>query len=314
MFTEGDPPDELFNKALLSGIIFSNTIDLKDGNYFPFFEINKEKAFLWKPKKVNYNVLIIEICPHVKDEKFWRTLATILEFAISYDSLFEIMTECNYNWLKNFHPKIRQQDLQFLEFNDYSAKFSGLGKETKFVKNLSPFIELLHRDELFYSMWMNLYSSFNSHHFCLHCAYELNGYQMHPNHELPIWQRAQAIPAMEIAIVQSTRAVEAILGKPGRKEQRVLNRWQSAITIDPNDVFYIANMNYLDYYKLLFDIRGDAAHSLGALSFDVRRNMTIEAQCFAFEIMSNYYQKNRLCTAKAVTILNLNYQLINNNK
>jgi hypothetical protein len=315
MFNENevDPPDELFNKALLSGIIFSNTTNLKDGSYVPFFEINNEKAFLWKPKEFNYNVLIVEISPLIKVEKFWRTLAIILEFTMAYSSLFEVMMECDYNWMKNFHPNIREQELEFLELNDDSARFSGLIREPEFIKEFSPFIELLHRDELFYCMWMNLNSSFNSHHFCLRCANELEGYQMHPNHEIPIWQRAQAVPAMEIAIVQSTRAVEAALGKPGKKEQRVLERWKSAITIEPFDEFPIARMNYLDYYKKMFKVRGDAAHSLGELPYDVRRAITIEAQCFAFEIMSNYYQKNRISTAKAVTLLNLNTQLIIDN-
>lgn len=314
MFIEADPPDELFNKALLGGIIFSNTIDLKDGSYVPFFEIDKEKTFLWKPKKVNNNFLIIEISPLVREDKFWRTLATILEFTISYVSLFEIMIECDYNWLKNFHPNILQQDVEFLEFNDYSDIFSGIVKEPEFIKKLSPFIELLHRDELFYNMWMNLNSSFNSHHFCMHCAYELNGYQMHPNHEIPIWQRAQAIPAMEIGIVQSTRAVETALGKPGnrqvnRKFERVVRRWKESVDIDPYDDFFVAGMRYIDYYYELFDIRGCAAHGLSSLPYDLRRKKVIEAQCFAFEIMRSYYIKNRITKSEAVSSLKLNREL-----
>jgi len=188
--------------------------------------------------------------------------------------------------------------------------------EFDFIAKHSPFIELLIRDKIFYLLWMNLFSAFRSHNFCIICAYEKHGYQEHPNHEINLWQRAQAIPAMEIAIVQSTRAIETALGKPGKRENRrsfdrAIKRWKDAIDINPFDEYYIAEQSYIDYYYELFNIRGSAAHGLSSLPYDLRRKKVIQAQCFAFEIMRSYFVKNQVTEDKAVSSLKINKELLN---
>jgi len=315
------PPTETYRYALLSGITFSNKIGLSDHSFIPFFKLGEEKAFHRKAEKSSsLNYLIIEIGTTVKNENLWKTLSTILEFSLSNYCWFEYKDECDYHWIKNFDPKLETRELEFLYDSDlcehhmYSSRFSGTVKATSFIKKHAPFIELLYRDELFYVMWMNLYSAFKNHDFCMICAYEKEGYEMHPNHEIPIWQRAQAIPAMEIGIVQSARAVETILGKPGKREikskfERVLTRWRKAVDIDPYDKFYVGKSSYINYYYKMFNIRGTAAHSLGSLPYELRRNLTIEAQSFAFEIMRSYLRKNKLNESEASSKLNLNDKL-----
>lgn len=285
--------------ALISGISFSNRFDLQKNNLCPFFNIGKEEAYLWNAKdQPSLNYLIVKIDKSITKVNIWKTLSSIIEFTLSNHSWFEYGNECDYHWIKNFDPKLTTKQLEFIEdsieesegYGLYSSRFSGTVKEIDFIRNYAPFIELLFRDETFYVMWMNLYSAFKNHYFCLICAYEKEGYRMHPNHEIPIWQRSQAIPAMEIGILQSTRAVESALGKPGKKEvkrkyERVLDRWKNTVDIDPNSKFFLADKSYIDYYYELFDIRGAAAHSLGSFPYELRRKNAIKAQGFAFEIM-----------------------------
>lgn len=313
-----------FQYALLGGITFSNEVNISNQSLIPFFKIGKEDAFLWKAEdSPSLNYLIIRIDSSITNEDLWKTMSSIFEFSMANRYLFEIGSDCDYHWIKNFDQKLTTKQVEFInypetdgeEFDFLSSRFSGPVQEPSFVRDNAPFIELLCRDEMFYVMWMNLYSAFKNHYFCLICAYEKEGYRMHPNHEIPIWQRTQAIPAMEIGIVQSTRAVEAVLGKPGKKEvkrkfDRVLDRWRNALDIDPNRTFSLGEKSYVDYYYDLFNIRGNAAHSLGSIPYELRRNLSIKAQSFAFEIMRSYFRKNKISEIESCERINLNNEFI----
>ena len=138
---------------------------------------------------------------------------------------------------------------------------------------------------------------------------------MHPNHELPHWRFANSIPKMEVAIVQATRAVEAVLGKPGKRDtpskyMRAIERWNDSIAINPEENYELANKKYIDYYYDLFGIRGDAAHSLGSFPYEISRKLTIEAQSFSWEIMRSYYLKHALEESEAIEALDFNMEII----
>ncbi len=323
MVNEITPLTEDFSTALLSGVILSiNKQKAPKNNFVPFFKIKHEDVYLWRPEdNQNQYYLIVIIDKKVREKVFWKTLTTILEFTLANHNCFENISDCDYHWIKKFDPNCERDDIKFIgdidrdNYYNFSSRFSGTGMTVEFIHRYSPFIELLIRDETFYLVWMNLFSAFRNHHFCIICAYEKEGYRDHPNHEINIWQRAQATPAMEIGILQSTRAVETILGKPGnrsvqRKFNRVLSRWKESVEINPYDEFFVAGMKYIDYYYEMFDIRGDAAHGLSKLPYDLRRKKVIEAQCFAFEIMRSYYGLNRKTKHEATFALNLSRELL----
>src|SRR5581483_6243618 len=261
-----NPPNDRCHNALLTGILFSNEAGLRLHDFIPYFSTDNEKAYIWTHTKNRSSSLIVDVDPSVKSLNVWRNLASILELTLAISFSFEHMVECDYDWIYNFRPEMSIKDSEFLYPENFD-RLSGSQHKISFFADHAALIELLYRDERFYVMGTNLLTSFNNHHFCLICAFRKDGHQEHPNHEIPNWQVAQAIPKMEVAIVQATRAVEAVLGKPGKRDdqakyQRALNRWTESIDLEPTDVFAVANKSNIDYYYEMFGIRGDAAHSL----------------------------------------------------
>lgn len=308
------PPSDYCHKALLAGILFYTEPNFPLHDITPYFSIDHESVYIWTHARNHISNLIVDVDPAVKSLNVWRNLASILELteAISYN--FEYLMVCDYQWIYNFDPKTSIEDSEFLYPENFYRQ-SGLQLNISYFADNASLIELLHRDEKFYVMGMNLLASFYNHNFCLICAFRKDGYKEHPNHDLPTWEVAQAIPGMEAAIVQATKAVEAILGKPGKRDdpakyQRILDRWNKSIDLDPQDVFGLVNKSYIDYYYEMFGVRGNAAHSLGSLPYKLSRQLTIEAQCFAWILLKSYFSRYSLNNAAAKKYLNFNKKLI----
>ena len=302
----GNPPNKSCHIALLTGILFSNENGLQLHDLIPYFSTIYEKAYIWTHTRNESSSLVVDVDSSVKSLSVWRNLASILELTLAisfnFEYVDEYVDECDYDWIYNFNPNTSIKDSEFFNLENF-ARFSGSQHKISFLADRAALIELLFRDERFYVMSMNLLSSFNNHHFCLICAFNKSGYQEHPNHELPHWKVAQAIPKMEVAILQATRSVEAAFGKPGKRDsqtkyQRALDRWKEVIDIEPNDTFKLANKSYIDYYYELFGIRGEAAHSLGSFPYELSRQLTIESQCFAWEILNSYFHRHSLGNAE----------------
>ena len=239
-------------------------------------------------------------------------VGSIIEAAITIAYSFENVAECDYDWIYEFDPTADVSCTKLLYPENFD-RLSGLTLPLSYLFEHAPLIELLYRDERFFVVTQNLLTSFANHHFCMICAFQQEGHQMHPNHELPRWHVARALPRMEAAIVEATRAVEAILGKPGRRDAesklaRIRTRWLERIDLDPDDRFEVCNQTFLDYYYDLFGIRGDAAHSLGELPYELSRKLTM-GECFAWSVMLSYLRKNALDRETPSTALQFNREL-----
>jgi len=145
-------------------------------------------------------------------------------------------------------------------------------------------------DDKFFVACQNIIAAKKNHEFCQICALTPEHLRKHNHFEPEIWEKASLVPKLEAAIVQATRSVEAILGKPGNRETasklaRTKKRWLVNIDLNPDDKYELAGKSYLDYYYDLFSLRGFAAHSFGELSFNMKRIETIEAQSFAWIII-----------------------------
>ena len=83
-----------------------------------------------------------------------------------------------------------------------------------------------------------------------------------------------------MAIIQSCRSVESILGEPPKKKNkssiiRHKEKWNKEIELDPDDIFEKTGESYLDfYYKLFFELRNPSAHSYGNIHYDLQRKRT----------------------------------------
>lgn len=106
-----------------------------------------------------------------------------------------------------------------------------------------------------------------------------------------------------------------MLGKPGNRDsdaklQRVLTRWSDAINVDPYEGFAPSGESYLDYYYRLFQLRGQSAHSLGNIPFELSRQLTIEAQSFAWEVLLSFYKKHGVPIEVAANELEIDVALV----
>ncbi|MBA3073685.1 MAG: hypothetical protein FP831_08825 [Anaerolineae bacterium] len=298
-----NPPNEKCHFALITGILTNRETEKNITRFLPFFQVGIENVYIWDQTKNNIAVFVVDVNYSLIPVTYWKNLASIIEITYAISTSFENVIECSYDWIYNFDSNLPIADNKFL-YQENFERLSGVILNYDFFVRHSPIMELLIRDECFYVMCANLLASFNNHRFCVQCAFTPIEYQTHANHEIPVWEVAQAIPRMEVAIVQATRSVESALGKPGKKDiskktNRITERWKSKIDIDPNSIYSIAGKPFLEYYYDLFDARNNAAHSLGQFPYKTSRQITIEAQCFAWLIVINYLNKNKLSLDEA---------------
>lgn len=305
----GDPPNASCNHAIVKGVLLSNESGFKTHDFTPLFELPGEAISIWTHTRSTYSCVVSKVADDVRNQPIWRNAGSLIYLAMGLMSHFEHIQEIDYDWVYNFDPNLSVGECKFLE-EDSVDRFSGSVKKVRELAELAPLIELLLRDDQFFVATQNLFASFDNHWFCVICALRPMSHQTHPNDEQPIWQFANSIPRMEAAIVQATRSVEALLGKPGRNRDRALNRWTAAIPLDPNNDFGLKSISLINYYNELFGVRNDAAHSLGKLSVGMSRQLTIEAQCFACKIHRSYCEKNCLSTDDAMDALKFNRPLV----
>src|SRR6185312_83000 len=158
-------------------------------------------------------------------------------------------------------------------------------------------LELLIRSEPFFVASQLLSYSFKSHWFCLECALRPAEHRHHDHPEPDVWNLAASIPAMENGILQATRCVESLLGKPGGREnpqklERAKQRWRDSVTLDPDAEFSLVQMSFLDYYYDLFQRRNFAAHSYGHLPPDLARAQAVAAQTFAHKVVHSRFERD----------------------
>jgi hypothetical protein len=178
-------------------------------------------------------------------------------------------------------------------------------------------LELLLRSEEFFVAFQLLSYTFKSHWFCLECAVRPAERRRHDHPEPDIWNLAASIPAMENGILQATRCVEALLGKPGSREspqklERTKQRWRDAVTLDPDEQFSLVQKSFLEYYYDLFQTRGFAAHSYGRLPPDLTCAQTVAAQTFAHKVVHSRFERDAVSADEAQQRLNFNSQLLDN--
>jgi hypothetical protein len=290
-------------------VIISDDLAFKAHAFTPLFELPYEAVSIWTHTQSTHSCLVSTASSNVHSQPIWRNAGSLIYLAMGLVSSFEHIQEIDYDWIYDFDPNLPIEKCNFLNVNSLD-RFSGYLKKVYEIADLAPLIELLQRDERFYVATQNLFASFDNHWFCLICAISPMRHQSHPNDEQPVWQFANSIPKMETAIVQATRSVEAILGKPGKNRDRAVDRWTRTIRLNPNDNFGLKPVSLIDYYYELFGVRGDAAHSLGKLSVGMSRQLTIEAQSFACKIHRSYCENKCFSREDAMDALKFNRSLV----
>lgn len=311
-----DPPNAACRHAMVDGIFVQNSSMPAAGDYRPLFVFGSERIHVWTPGRDEYSVLVSEVDPSVKSVT-WKTFKSALRISAALTSSFESLLELEYRWIYRFDPKTSRAEQEWLDPDGEPLMLQqGEVRSIRYLHDSATIFELLRRDDRFYTAAQNMLTAVDNHWFCQTCALQSPDRRRHANHEPPIWEFVSAIPRMEVAIVQVTRAVEAILGKPGNREDpkklaRVKARWRSAIALDPDERFDNAGTTHLNYYYELFETRGRAAHSLGNLPFSVSRELTILAQSFAWQVLLSYFKRNSVSLVEAAKILEFEESVVN---
>lgn len=310
-----DAPNDVLGYALIEGIGISNDFILSKGDFNEFFTIGLEKFYCWTHETDKNSYLVVEVNPKVKEKAIWKTAISILEIAFTMASELESNYEFKYDWVYRFKYNERIDNLHYLKDRHHILNWRSMSRVIEFIDN-SVLIEILTRDDKFYIACQNIIAAKQNHEFCQICALTPEHLRKHTDHEPEIWEKINLLPKMEAAIVQATRSVEAILGKPGKRDtlaklNRVKERWVKNILINPDEEYKLTGQSYLDYYYDLFELRNNSAHSFGELSFHIQRRETIEAQSFTWIIIANYFKKNSISEKDSLKALNFNSKFIN---
>lgn len=316
-----NPPNDVCRSAYIKGILIENSFNPIVGEVNELFETRYEKLSVWTHDKNQNSSIVIDVDPIVKKLSFWKNISSVIWLAIQYANSFENISSdyFEYRWIYYFDPDKGLDEQVFSNLERFDKIYLTTGKIIKAtdIGRLAPEIEFMLRDDKAYTALHMLSNSFLQHPICLICELSSHPYHDHLSEEPEIWEHASIIPNMENAIVQACRSVEGILGEPpnSKKQTAVFKhkeKWIELIGINPDSIFKKANMSYLEfYYKLFFDLRNPSAHSYGNIHYELERNRTVQAQCFAAIIIREYFCKHMLNLEEAQKELHFNMDLLN---
>ena len=284
------------------------------GDRFEFFQFGPESASLWTHMEDDYSVSLVEVDPAKVLTSLWRTLATSMSIAIRLASMQEHAQALEYAWVYRFDQHLPLSEQELLDGGDGFLLNNRMLETVEQWFQRARILELLQRDESFFVAAQLVCDSFRNHWFCLECALRPPGRRRHDHPEPDPWSLVSSIPAMESAIVQATRATEALLGKPGSNLSRTKQRWMDRIPLDPDAPFDLAGKSYFDYYYDLFDVRNDSAHSYGRVSATLTRSMAVAAQAFAHSILRSRFERDACSQDDAIERLSFNRRAINEHR
>lgn len=317
-----DVPNEASNHAIIRGYCVENSFRPNVGEYNYLCQIGYEDLYIWTYAKDVYSVLVSEVKLSVREESFWKTASYLIWISRYFCRSFEEATADNlpdYKWMYYFDPSSSKiEDIVFRGLSDIEREFLSTGMQIKAteIADLAPILELLIRDDKVYTALSLLFTAFCAHPCCLICEMSKDPWHDHLSEEPKIWNQAELLPILEIAVVQSCRAVEAIIGEPPNQKNtgKVYTHkqhWKKTVGIDPDTIFEKANMSYLDfYYKLFHDLRNPSAHSYGNIHYDLARRRAVEAQCFAAAIVNRYVELNTRDKETVLNLLHFNRELL----
>lgn len=315
-----DFPNNDVRYAFLYGCSIENSFKPHVGDVNFLFNTQFERIYIWTYQENKMSALVSEVNDEVKNVPFWKTAGRLLQLAHDYANAFETEWEAiDYKWMYSFnneHSFINE--IRFYNLDEYErlSLSQGVNLKATRIADLAPLIELFERDDKAYNAVSLVLSAFSVHWCCLICELSKTPWHDHLAEEPQIWQQAYVLQKLEMAIVQSCRAVECLIGEPPnrrkpQKIERFKEKWKSILGIDPDSLFEKSEKSYLEfYYDLFFTLRNPSAHSYGNIHYDLARKRAVEAQCFAAIIIKEYISRNELENEAAIKRLHFNIELL----
>lgn len=304
-----NPPNAMCSHSLLHGFFIDNSFGPRPQEINKLLQNQHETLFVWTGRENHYSLIISEVSEEVLSLPLWRNLGVVLKYVDALACSFESIQNTEYGWIYRFDDQKKWEEQEFM---DELYNINGTVKRLEFFREQAPLIDLLISNDVFFYAVQNLIASVEDHSFCLICAQEKEEDRWHPNHEPYIWEYAQLMPKLENAIVNATKAVEGILGQQGSNADKALKRWNANLNLDPRSIFADTGKTYIRFHKYLIDdVRNKVAHNIRNQSFKASRQMAINAQLYAWDIIRDFYHKNRADESSAVKNICLNESLIN---
>lgn len=315
-------PNEEFNYSFIKGISFENCFGPYKHDFIKLLKTANESISLWTHSTDKNSVLISKVNKEVSELDFFKNFGTLYQLASDFLRSFESVDrdyENEYLFIKDFNKMASLEDQIFYKDYNVDRIFINNGVHYKLtdLQCFIPLIELLNRDNRAYLGVSLLRESMISHETCLICELGRSVTIHHESHDFKIWEHASMLPRMESAIVQATRAVEALIGQPPNNDNQLKvikkkEKWTEVIDINPDSIFEKSKMSYWDFYiKLFSDYRNPSAHSYGNINYNLKRIETINVQCFVFIILESYILKNIMSMSESENKFQLNIDLIN---
>ena len=309
--------------ARLVGLLVDNAPGwLPEGACVELMTIGPETLCAWRPPtegskeptRSRHGWLMSAFASNADGTTGWRPALSLLHHALRFSALYEDSfldwRELDYAWIYSFDPSISAEEQAVSE--PYASDHARTALEGGSViwpwriAWLTPAIRLLETDERFYTACQYLHASVDTYYTCLTCV--LSPRKKH-SHEEPSWVRLSLeIPAIEAAIVQATKAVEALVGQPSKNVARTQERWNSAFASDWTVDFGPAGRSFRDVYTdFIYAKRDEAAHSRhGQLDFTQTRRDCAVIQAFAYHLLFQYAEQRLEPHARALQELNFN--------
>ncbi len=287
------------------------------GDLVNFFMAGSEVIKIWTDKKDCESLLVSDVNASRATDGIWRTSTVLLQLTIALSSMQENSQDLGYAWIYDFHPDRPFEKQELVRGRDDYAAGNSVIQTIDYWYERAHILELLIRSEEYFVASQLLCYAFKTHWFCLECALRPPQTRRHKHPEPDIWNLAASIPAMENGILQATRCVEALLGKPGDRDipmklERAKTRWRASVALDPDAEFPLAKKSYLEYYYELFGKRNIAAHSYGRLPPDLKRAEAVAAQTFAHTVVLKRFERDAVSIDEAQRRLQFNSRLFQN--
>ena len=316
-----DIPNSVCDHAFLYGLSIENSFKPVLGEYTPFFKTKHESTYIWTYRKNTNSAIVSHVDLSIKENRFWKTAGRLIRLAYQYSTGFEAISELviDYKWMYYFDSRSTIiDDIVFYGLSEIERRCisNGLILKATDISHMASIIELFERDDRAYTAVSLVESAFLSHQCCLICELSSYPYHDHLAEEPNQWNQADFLQKLEVAIVQSCRAVECIIGEPpnSKKISKVIafkEKWESILGFKADDIFDKVGKSYFDfYYELFFDLRNPSAHSYGNIHYDLQRKRAVEAQCFAALILKGYVDKNAISNDDALRIMCFNQELL----
>lgn len=297
-------PNKDINTAIISGLLIDNSFGPFTKEYSELISLPEENIYVWTPEKDEYSKLISNVKPSIHNRSYWKNFGILFKYVMALNSDFESLLDLEYKWIANFDESKTKNEQIYPDIEKYRRDEFMFNYELKEiyeqgrVLNLSYlfdnkrlFNELYRNDKFFFAV-QHVVSAVSTHWYCHVCELSPPHLRSHPNHDFEKYYEVYALPRLEIAIIQATKAVEGLLGQPGSNKEKRLERWKEVLNINPDEKFLDSDKSYFTFHPYLVnEIRNKVAHNIKNKPFKANRKLTIQAQIYAWKLVHDYYGK-----------------------